>query len=98
VIAWSPPSAITRAPELARAPITRSIAASAPSPSGISTSPASLKRASHPRSSPDSVERFEEGERIAARIKGGAPAAPRWKDECSSQGKPRSATRAISKA
>jgi len=41
------------------------------------------------------VERFEEGERIAARIRGGAPAAPRRNEECSSHGTPTRATSAI---
>ncbi len=64
------------------------VAKASPSPSR--RSPASAQAPSAPTSTPSSVQRFEESQRSASRIKGGAAAAPRLYDEFSSKGTPSS--------
>src|SRR5580698_1786010 len=88
VIEWSPPRQTGRKPLSSNSPTLLSIAANGSSGANFK-SPASQYVPGALRSTPVSVQEFEESEFKATRMMGGAPAAPRNQEEFASKGTPR---------
>jgi hypothetical protein len=96
VIEWSPPSETGERPRASSDAIELSTAESMSAPGALVTSPASKKAPA--RSVPFSAQALEWSEARAARMSGGASAAPRRNEEFSSKRKPTRASRGASAA
>src|SRR5271166_4897072 len=88
VIEWSPPRHTGRKPRSSSSPTFFSFAAKGSSKVNFK-SPASQYAPGALRSTPVSVQEFEESELKATRMIGGAPAEPRNQEELASKGMPR---------